>query len=909
MAADSKVKLLQEAERYVLHGKIQQAIAEYLKIIKLDPDDILILNTIGDLYLRQGNQAEANKYFSRVAENYVRNNFFLKAIAVFKKILKADPNNLDINMTMASLFSKQGLSLDARNQYLFVASLLEKDGKTKECLDVYEKIVELDPSNSAIQKKLAELHMANGAEEQAHAHWAGAARAQAKAGDMQGALDSYRRAVDLDLLDMNALKGFLECCRHTGNMEEALERLTKSVDLAPQNLDMREMLGQAYLATGDPSAAAKAYQVVISMDESRYEGFFPVAEALIEKDAHDEAVRFLDHIIPILIMHRETERAAKLYELIIQQKPGHVPAMEKLAALCNAAGDQSRYLELLDEIADHYLSIQKPVDAIAHLEKIIEADPMSEKHRKLHKQAFTEAYPDVPYTPPAEPHEASAETGAGLLKMDSLASDEKSQSAVVEVDLLLNYGLRDKALSLLLNLESRDPYDREIRVRLLSIYKAENKHAEAAKQCLLLAVLHRRANNEESAQSYLAEAKHLDPATVDAEPDLEEFARRNGIVEKPADRVDSEDAASPNAEVDLSGDLMDIFFADGREAAADVDANALSAPAEITDVHPAENVGGEEYAEGGGSKDAVKSIEELLQEADFYIRLGFNDEALSKLDEIAKISPDNAEVAARYEKLREAAEASDSVPEASGSSIPLELEIESVALHNQEADLLQPDINPAADRFTKRSAPGVGEGGEEKLSHDDFVAALSKPAEKAPEALQSQNAAKTSESEALEFQLNEMFADLMEEVGGPEDQAAAKASFEEHFSLGTAYREMDLVEDAIKEFESALKNVDIKNGDQKVVQCCGMLSTCFLKKKMPRSALRWCQAGLSVAKISSHEIMALRYDMGIAHSMAGSSEQALECFDQIFSMDPSYRDVAQRIDELKGGFERHASYP
>ena len=75
---------------------------------------------------------------------------------------------------------------------------------------------------------------------------------------------------------------------------------------------------------------------------------------------------------------------------------------------------------------------------------------------------------------------------------------------------------------------------------------------------------------------------------------------------------------------------------------------------------------------------------------------------------------------------------------------------------------------------------------------------------------------------------------------------------------------------------------------------------------MPRSALRWCQTGLDLADASSHEAMAFHYDMGIAHSMAGSSEKALECFDRIFGADPGYRDVAQKIDELKGGIQRHA---
>ena len=146
----------------------------------------------------------------------------------------------------------------------------------------------------------------------------------------------------------------------------------------------------------------------------------------------------------------------------------------------------------------------------------------------------------------------------------------------------------------------------------------------------------------------------------------------------------------------------------------------------------------------------------------------------------------------------------------------------------------------------------------------------------------------------------------MDDAGGASDEDVSIDSFENHFSLGTAYREMELLEEAIKEFESALKAAHAQKDAKRTIQCCGMLSTCFLKKGMSRSALRWCQTGLGLADNSSHEAMALRYDMGVAHSMSGSNEQALECFDRIFSMDPSYRDVAQKIDELKSGSNKHA---
>jgi tetratricopeptide (TPR) repeat protein len=431
----------------------------------------------------------------------------------------------------------------------------------------------------------------------------------------------------------------------------------------------------------------------------------------------------------------------------------------------------------------------------------------------------------------------------------------------VEVDLLLNYGLREKALSLLLNLEAENPCDREVRIRLLSLYKAEKKYAEAAEQCLLLAALSRRAKNEESVQSYLAEASQLAPEVAASQTDLEAFARRKGITaESP---VPSSAGDKPAAEVDLSADLLDIFFAGDSESAAGEDIE----PQPVQEVIP------DGYAQAISPQAPSRSMPEQLQEVDFYIRLGFHDEALTKLNEIARINPDNPDLTSRYQKLGEIGPTAGRKP----------------------ADTTPPDaadfeqIDDALDRFVE--------------SHPEEIRA--KPSEdsaSAPKAF----AAPPMESAQPDLHANDMFADLLEEVGAPADQEAANASFEDHFSLGTAYRDMDLIEEAIREFQSALKAVDRQNGDRRIIQCCGMLSTCFLKKSMPRSALRWCQTGLSVADISSHEAIALRYDMGVAHSMAGSNERALECFDQIFSVDPSYRDVAERIDALKGGFERHA---
>jgi pilus assembly protein FimV len=864
VAADSKAKFLHDAEKYMLHGKVQQAIGEYQKIIKSDPNDVLILNTIGDLYLRQGDSTEANRCFSQVAENYVRNNFFLKAIAVYKKILNTDPQNLEISLAVASLCAKQGLNIDARNQYQRIAGIYEKEGKVQESLDAYEKIVELDPSNATIQRRLAELQLLQGLKDKAHFHFTGAARALAKAGNFTVAVDCFQHAMQLNPSDVESMKGLLDCSIKTGSTAPALNQLKTSLEAEPESIEFREMLGRAYLADKKVDKAAAAFQTIISVDESRYPALFDIAQAYLDAGEFEKTGTCLDSIAPILITHRETDRAAKMYESILQINPSHLPTLDRLASLYFAVDDQNRYIGTLDRIVELYLKQKNPAAAVPYLEKILQANPESARHRELHRKAFTNANPDVPYVPPVAPQEPFA-------AQSETPSEEGHAPSMVEIDLLLNYGMRDKALRLLQSLESDDPGNREVRVRLLALYKEEKNNFEAAGQCLLLSAICRRSKDEESAQSYWTEAQQLAPDLATNDLDLYSYARRHGIEMAP----ERGGGLEGDAEVDLSGDLLDILFSGNQDSREGEEPEAAMQE---------EGAETESFPQGLPPQSSSKTIQEQLQEVDFYIRLGFRDEALSKLDEIAKSDPDSPELASRFQKL-----AGGTPPEPVPSAPPVGQPLAKSAEPAEPEGIEIPEfeIDAALDRFTESRVEDAS-----AAETIDFGAepALTPPKPKS----------------AGSFQLNEMFSDLMEEVSSLTDQELSKETFENHFGLGTAYREMDLLDEAIKEFQIALRALDSDKDARKVVQCCGMLSTCFIKKNMPRSVLRWCQTGLSVPDVSSHEALAFRYDMGVAHLMDGSGNRALECFDQIFTVDPGYRDVAQRIDELKGGLERHA---
>ena len=931
MAADSKARLRDEAERLMIQGKIPQAIDQFLKIVKNDPQDVMTLNTVGDLYLTIGYTEKAHNCFIKVAEKYVSNNFFLKAIAVYKKILRTDPFNVQINTTIASLYARQGLNIEACSQYFNLIKIYEQAGSTEEIIDIYRKIVELDPENVAVQQKLADIFLADGENDKAGECLISAARGLVKTAEYASAMKCFEKALQVNPLDTNGLEGFMECCLKTDNIPRILNQLKESLKSDPHNLNIKEMLGQVHLAENNPEAASDILKTVVDADESRYECFIPVAKAFIDLEKFDEASECLDPIIPILITRRRTDLAIKHYKQVLEHNAEHTPTLKKLASVLSAAGDMPNYLEVLDKIVEQCIDREDRIAALEYLEKILQADPESKKHLDLHKVVFIETHPDEPYIPPAVPAEATIKTGPVPEPQEEPDADFGTPETIVEADLLINYGMTEKALSLLQHLETRDPYDKRIRTRLLSLFKEKNRSTEAAEQCLLLAALHRKSKDEDSVEKYVSEAKKLDPELVDHEQDIETFARLRGIVTQTSSDGNQ---LGPDPEIDLSGDLLDIFFTDDQSRIAGDASDLETIPDEIP----------QELA----APAPTQSIEEKLQEVDFYIRLGFKDEAQKKLNEIAKINPDNPDLPSRYEKLNEMEASGEEGPEVAASpedqgdeqiaedafaesaediNIFQDMDIDA-ALENFTENLGQrddtsaikiPEENGASPEITPEdnmtgsqsrqdAAPEHGTSKiavpeqqdatiESNTSNGTDIAGESVSEERIPQTQPLQEDAPATESP--DFAVNDMFSDLLEEVSLLSDQEIKKENFEDHFSLGTAYRDMDLIEEAIKEFQTAIRITESTNDSKRLVQCCGMLSTCFLKKSMPRSALRWCQTGLSVKDITSQEAMALRYDMGIAHSMEGNQELALKYLDQIFSADPGYRDVAQKIDEIK----------
>jgi tetratricopeptide (TPR) repeat protein len=131
-----------------------------------DPTDLRLKLQIGKLFFREKNVKNGIEIYREVAEKYTEDNFVLKAIAIYKEILKYSPGSVEFNERLGDLFRNIGLTGDAVQQYQIVIHHHLSHHKPAEALRVGHKLVETEPKQIQHRLRLAELYFNQGMEDE-----------------------------------------------------------------------------------------------------------------------------------------------------------------------------------------------------------------------------------------------------------------------------------------------------------------------------------------------------------------------------------------------------------------------------------------------------------------------------------------------------------------------------------------------------------------------------------------------------------------------------------------------------------------------------------------------------------------------------------------------------------------------
>ena len=231
--AASRQKLISNAERLVSRGKLQAAIDQYRKLLAQNPDDTSTLNRVGDLYARLDQVDEAIDLFSKAADHFTREGFFLKGIAIYKKIIRLDPARIESGAKLADLQRRQGLVTDARVQYQSVAKQYLQGSDTESAIRIYKNLVDLEPANPTHRLHLAELHQQTDQLPEAMAQFREIAGLMLAHGRIEEATQVCLKALEVAPKELSFLNGILQELRAGGHAKEADRVMAIAIEKNP----------------------------------------------------------------------------------------------------------------------------------------------------------------------------------------------------------------------------------------------------------------------------------------------------------------------------------------------------------------------------------------------------------------------------------------------------------------------------------------------------------------------------------------------------------------------------------------------------------------------------------------------------------------------------------------------------
>ena len=293
-----KNKIIETAGKLVTKGAYDKAIKEYQRILDVDSRDVRTLQKMGELYQKKNEPKQASSYFMRVAESYASDGFFLKAVALYKQVLKLDPSLVEVNLKLAELHQQLHLLGEALGYYQATIGYFEQQGNWAAAIEVLEKMAKLDVQNVTIRAKLADLYARQNKQTESLKMFEGAALAFRE----QGRLDEYARVVE------------------------------RILALAPERVNLAKELAQIYLSEGEHKRALSKLQLCFKANAKDVDTLRMMAMAFEGLGQLPKVISVYKELARIYVSQENATAAEQVWAYLSQLAPGDADVRQHYAA-------------------------------------------------------------------------------------------------------------------------------------------------------------------------------------------------------------------------------------------------------------------------------------------------------------------------------------------------------------------------------------------------------------------------------------------------------------------------------------------------------------------------------------------------------------------------------------------------
>jgi tetratricopeptide (TPR) repeat protein len=908
MSTAKRELIIQEADRLASRGKLDAAIKEYKRAVDLAPHDTNALNRLGDLLVRVSRIPEAIEVYQRIADHFAEDGFFLKAIAIFKKVNRLDPRRTESYERLADLYFKQGLIVEGRQQLLTLADWFLRSKQPQEAVRVYHRLVDLEPSNFQARAKLVDLSVQLGDVAAVGQEIDALGRSLLGRGMLEEATKLYHRALELNPEQGDFIAPCVDALVSGGRSAQGAELARKALAATKSGLELKRAAVQAYHSSGDTQAARALLEELLPASGGRPDIAQLYSDVMAEAGEAVEAKGVLLPAIDRLLQASDFGRAATLVERLLKSDPGDIEVLERALKVFDQQNDRDMVTNIEAALADAYYRGGRHDEAAQVYHRLVEAAPSNPLFTsRLKELGGTVPTPVEPAAEPSPPTSAQAREDLEFVDVDfgpqgaapaavalsgpapasaqgPPAATSGAEELFTEAQVFAKYGLSDKAVAHLERLLTIDPGHVQGRELLETLGGTDGMGVRLGQAVASATVAPpssrpegpplsaREAEQAREVLAAFAQASTPRPASetppsvdlslpvpgmslgelsqqapsADAEAPLPSFGNL-GVPAAPSDAHTGKVSRPITRPVRL--DNLETMLG-LREPAAVSGAPEPEAPAPVAPSQGREQEAAEaveepvEFVEVPGVLTGPG--EDQLRELDFLIQQGLLDDAAKLLESVRETFPDHPDVMARQALLK-ARGWDEERPQPAQTASAAALFTEEEQFFDLAAEL------------------------EKELAEEEMVAEA------------------TGAGKSSDVSIEELFKEFQRGVA----EHVHEEDYDTHFNLGLAYREMGLLDEAIGEFQLSVKSADY------LVESASMIGACFMEKGLPEQGVDWYARALAAPGLPIEMELGLRYELGRAHEAAGNTAAALASFSEVLAINPVFRDVTDRVSKLR----------
>ena len=379
--ASKREALVASAEKSLAKGKVDSALKDYQKVLEEAPGDVNVLNKVGDLLTRLNRNEEAIPYFTKIAEHFARDGFFLRGIAIYKKINRLDPSRLDVYERLAELYAKQGLTTEAKSQYQVLADYHAKNDNPVAAIGIYQKMVQTDPQNIQLHVKLADLYTQGRRKVDALKEYGVVAVLLRERGAVDEAIQVYEKALQMAPDHAEILRSFVPMLLTSGRVKDARTILKRALESTPRSVPLFLLSAEAALADGDMADCQEWLGKAQSIDPA---GAEVLAVALKVQAAGGTTTLTFEAaaVLADQAMRRgEAKKALAILSPLAEANPNREDILQRVVQVAEAAGDTPSVIRWKSALVDLHKVQGRIGDAATGLRSLMQLAPDSAEFR------------------------------------------------------------------------------------------------------------------------------------------------------------------------------------------------------------------------------------------------------------------------------------------------------------------------------------------------------------------------------------------------------------------------------------------------------------------------------------------------------------------------------------------------